>query len=138
MKLNTRIRYGIRTMLEIASSDSPGGVYQKNIAEKQDISFKYLDQIIHALKSSMLICNAKGKKSGYVLCRKPVEITIYDIYKAFEPDLCVVECLSGHSNCKHDGKCAAQEIYGDLNGIVIDFLKNITLKDIVEKQAALI
>ncbi|NLB92194.1 MAG: Rrf2 family transcriptional regulator, partial [Bacteroidales bacterium] len=69
MKFNTRTRYGIRAMLEIASHPAEQGVFQKDIAENQEISIKYLDHIIRDLKVAGLLVNAKGKKSGYVLTR---------------------------------------------------------------------
>ena len=65
MKFNTRIRYGIRAILEIALEESENGVFQKDISERQKISNKYLDNIITALKTAGLIKNVKGKKSGY-------------------------------------------------------------------------
>jgi Rrf2 family protein len=124
-------------MLEIGLQNSEKGVYQKDIAEKQDISVKYLDHIIQALKSSMLICNVKGKKSGYILYRKPEEITVYDIYQAFEPEICVVNCFSNRESCNRSGECSAQSIYGELNQMIINFFKSISLKDLIDRQEIL-
>lgn len=137
MKLNAKTRYGIRTMLEIATHDQSEGIFQKNIAENQNISFKYLDHIIQNLKSAMLIANAKGKKSGYVLLRRPEEISVYDIYQAFEPEICIVDCLSNRSGCARNGKCSAQGLYGELNTMIRNYLKNITLKNLIDKQETL-
>ena len=83
MKFNTKTRYGIRSMLEIAMNKEQDGVFQKDIAKNQNISIKYLDHIIHSLKASRLIVNVRGKKSGYTLTREPSEITMFDIHNAF-------------------------------------------------------
>ncbi|RPJ74506.1 MAG: Rrf2 family transcriptional regulator, partial [Alphaproteobacteria bacterium] len=94
MQFNTKIHYGIRAMIEIALASKVKGIYQKDIAKNQEISNKYLDQIIAALKAKGLIRNLKGKKSGYILNHEPSSITIYDIYKAFEPEILLLDCLS--------------------------------------------
>lgn len=137
MKLNAKTRYGIRAMLEIAMNDSQTGVFQKEIAEKQDISLKYLDHIIHALKTAMLIRNVKGKKSGYILCKPPEKITLYDIYQAFEPAICVVDCLTGYEICDRSGQCSAQGVYGDLNHLIINYMQGITLQELINKEVSL-
>jgi len=124
-------------MLEIATNHSKNGVFQKDIASRQEISVKYLDHIIQALKTAMLIRNVKGKKSGYILCCNPVDITLYDIYKAFEPSICIVDCISNRYDCNRSGMCAAQGVYGELNQMIIDFLSSVTLQDLVDKNESL-
>ena len=134
MKISTRTRYGVRTMLEIARSSSEKGVFQKDIARKQEISVKYLDHIISALKTTNLICNAKGKKSGYMLGRDPSEITIFDIHRAFEPGICLVECLSGKYKCDMDESCVTQGFWGQLNNLIINYFKSVTLEDLMNNH----
>jgi Rrf2 family protein len=128
MKFSTKTRYGLRTMVELASDVNGDGVFQKDIAKNQDISNKYLDQIIQSLKVAGLISNVKGKKSGYILTRKPSEITIYDIHRAFENDICVIDCMSINYNCIHQEKCKVQNFWKGLNDTVIDYFKNTTLE----------
>ncbi len=121
-------------MLEIALHTEEGGVFQKDIAINQDISIKYLDYIIHALKAEGLIANAGGKKSGYVLARDASEITMYDIHNAFESGICIVDCLSSDLSCKRDKKCAVRKFWVGLNGLIIDYLNNTTLEDLVNQN----
>ena len=83
MKINTKIRYGLRTMIEIAGCLDPEGILQKDIAKNQNISVKYLDYIISALKLKGLIMNVRGRGSGYRLARPIDEITMLYIYSAF-------------------------------------------------------
>lgn len=123
-------------MIEIARNDSENGIYQKNIADNQEISNKYLDHIIHALKVSELIYR-KGKKGGYALTRKPDQITLYDINNAFEPGICVIECLNKTVNCPRENECTARGFWSNLNNIIIDFFKSVTLKDLLENRVAI-
>jgi Rrf2 family protein len=121
-------------MLEIAYTNSSKGVFQKEIAVNQSLSLKYLDHIIHALKAHNLICNAKGKKSGYILTRPPNEITIFDIHRAFEPGICLVECLSGNYSCDLSEGCLTRGFWGQLNNLIINYFKSVTLDDLMNQR----
>lgn len=130
MKFNTKTRYGIRAVLEIALNKGQDGVFQKDIARNQNISLKYLDHIIHSLKAARLIMNVRGKKSGYTLTRPASEITIYDIHSAFEPGICVVGCLSEGAHCERKEHCSVRGFYGELNNRIITYLKEVTINDL--------
>lgn len=134
MKIGTRTRYGLRTLLEIAMSDNSRGVFQKDIAVSQGLSNKYLDHIVHALKTSGLIVNVKGKKSGYRLSRAPAEITIFDVHQAFEPDICLVECLGNNYQCDRTEHCLAQGFWKDFNLTIVQYMKSVSLLDLVHKH----
>lgn len=131
MKFSTKTRYGIRAMLEIAKDSQQGGVFQKDISERQEISNKYLDQIIHALKSEGLITNAKGRKSGYVLTRPPQEISVLDIHLAFENSICIVDCMDLNHDCQLQHECKTHFFWRGLNNLVLDYFKNTTLQDLL-------
>ncbi len=130
MKFSTKTRYGIRTMLEIALDKEQHGVFQKDIAKNQRLSIKYLDHIIPALKVAGLISNLKGKKSGYILGREPSQISMYDIHKAFEPDVCVVDCLEHKVTCDRMEGCSARHFWVGLNDKIIEYLKSVTLESL--------
>ena len=134
MKFSTRTRYGIRAILEIAINENGTGVYQKDIAINQKLSNKYLDHIISSLKIAGLICNVKGKKSGYILTKSPEQITMLDIHNAFEPQICVVECLSGIFECEMQSSCVTQEFWQGLNNQIEDYLKGVSLADLLKKH----
>ncbi|HJX71782.1 MAG TPA: Rrf2 family transcriptional regulator [Bacteroidales bacterium] len=136
MKFSTKTRYGIRAMIEIARNDSENGIYQKDISINQQISNKYLDHIIHALKVSELIYR-KGKRGGYTLSRKPEQITVYDINNAFEPGICVIECLNKTFTCSRENGCTARGFWSNLNNVIIDYFKAVTLKDLLENRVAI-
>lgn len=131
MRINTKIRYGLRTMIEIASSTDERGVLQKDIAKNQNISLKYLDSIISSLKLKGLIVNSKGRGSGYRLTRSSNEITMYDIYTAFD-QIQVVECVNNKGFCEralHD--CKANYYWIEFGKEFTDLLTKKTLDQIV-------
>ena len=134
MKFNTKTRYGLRTMIEIAMHRGGGGVLQKAISERQDISFKYLDAIIASLKASGLIVNASGRMSGYILAKSPEDISVYDIYKAFEKELLVADCLGEGGTGNQEYHSSAKEFWSTLNEQVITYLKSAKLSDLAKRQ----
>jgi len=109
-------------MIEIANSTDPHGMLQKDIAANQNISLKYLDPIIASLKLKGLITNSRGKGSGYRLSRAATEITMLDIYTAFE-QIIVIECINNLDFCErvqHDckGRCFWNEFREDFIAIL--------------------
>ena len=137
MKFNTKTRYGLRTMVEIAIRGRERGVLQKEISERQKISFKYLDPIVAALKAAGLIVKAGGRMSGYRLSRDPAAISTYDIYRAFERELIIADCLAGGENGGHDHYSASREFWLGLNDLIVQYLRSIKLEDIAKKQQAI-
>lgn len=132
MKINTRIRYGLRTMLEIAKGPDHEGVLQKDIAKNQNISLKYLDSIISSLKLKGLVTNSRGRGSGYMLTRTPKEISMLDIYTAFEK-IEVIECINNMAFCDrsmHD--CQARCYWTEFSKDFRELLRKKTLLDIME------
>jgi Rrf2 family protein len=137
LKFSTKTRYGIRAMLEIAKDESQNGVFQKDIAANQGLSVKYLDQIIHGLKTAGLIINLRGKKSGYILTRPPSEITMLDIHNAFEPGICVIDCMATGFICERRSSCQVVGFWKNLNTMIVDYFKNITLEDLRDNRVPL-
>lgn len=134
MKINTKTRYGLRTLIELALNKDKGTVYQKDISKRQGISFKYMDQIISGLKSAGLITTVGGKKSGYMLAKKSGNITIYDVYRAFNPKMEVVDCLNDEINCKKESNCASKNYWSKLNDAVIESMRSTTIEDLMKEQ----
>lgn len=134
MKFNTQIRYGMRALVEIAKADQNTGIFQKDIADNQKISIKYLDHIIHSLKIAGLIINVKGKKSGYRLTRRAADITMLDIHNAFEPEIAVTDCQSEFITCELEKVCYTNPFWNGLNQHIIDYFTKITLDDVVNKR----
>jgi len=116
-------------MIEIASSTEPNGMLQKDIAKNQHISLKYLDPIISALKLKGLIANSKGRGSGYLLTRNPKEISMLDIYTAFE-QIVVIECINNKSFCERaTHECKAKCYWDEFK---VDFIHILEKKNLCQ------
>jgi Rrf2 family protein len=134
LKFNTKVRYGIRAMVEIALDETDNGVLQKDIAERQKISVKYLDHIIPALKTAGLVVNKGGRKSGYIITRKPAEIRLLEIYNAFEPGVVIVDCISHNYICELSNKCGAKDFWAGLNNVIIRYFESYTVEDLIKEH----
>jgi len=132
MKINTNVRYGLRALIEIGKNQGP--VLQKKIAEKQEIPLNYLDSIITGLKNAGLIINQGGKGSGYILARKPEEISVYHIYRAFSPELQLVNCFCETNECHRSLMCPAKDVWFEMNARIKEFMESRTLKEMIEYQ----
>jgi Rrf2 family protein len=119
-------------MIEIALADKSSGILQKDIARNQNISRKYLDQIILALKSSGMIENTAGRGAGYKLGKNAEQRSVYDIYKSFESDLKIADGLD--DDCMVNNSCAAREYWKDLNTHITEHMQSATLKELKERQ----
>lgn len=135
MKINAKIKYALQTMVDISLNQSAEGVLQKEISHRQDISNKYLDQIIAGLKSAGLIKNIRGRKSGYSLTRSPRHISVLEIYKAFEGDLNISERRVSANVQNTTANRAASEYWEVLNTAIVEHLDKTTLEYIGNKQA---
>lgn len=138
MKLNTKIRYGLRALIELGLKENKEGMLQKDIAKNQQISEKYLDPIISGLKTAGLIVNIGGKKSGYVLAKPSNKITVYDAYRAFEMGPCIVPCILSPKSCGRSKACAAMEYWVELNGVILKHLKSVTIEKLAKREEQLI
>jgi Rrf2 family cysteine metabolism transcriptional repressor len=134
MKLSTRTRYGLRAILELAMQQGKGPLRIKTIAQSQEISRKYLEQLITTLKSSGIVKSVRGPKGGYFLAKNPAEITLYDLFKALEGPKAIVECLNNKDYCPKDLKCVARQTWAKLQKSITEVLKSITMQDLVDKM----
>jgi Rrf2 family transcriptional regulator, iron-sulfur cluster assembly transcription factor len=134
MKINTKIRYGLRTIIEIANSSIPHGILQKDIAKNQQISLKYLDSIISSLKVKGLIVNTKGKGSGYKLTRPAEEISMFDIFTAFE-QIEIVDCIECKDFCTKSINCTAKNYWTEFRNNFIQSLLKKNLAQIIEEYS---
>jgi Rrf2 family protein len=123
-------------MVEIGRHHPKTGVLQKDIAANQGISIKYLDHILLGLKIAGLVASA-GKKKGYVLTKEPKDITVYDVWRAVNPELYIVECLSPNLSCERDPKCPVKTFWSDLNRTIVEYLNSATLQTFLDTPALL-
>jgi Rrf2 family transcriptional regulator, iron-sulfur cluster assembly transcription factor len=136
MKVNTKVRYGLRSMIEIAQH--PDGILQKEIAERQEIPLYYLDTIITGLRNAGLIVNYAGKGSGYILAKNQQNISAYDVYRAFEPELQLVNCSFSTNECKRSNLCSAKDFWSDLSFEIKTAMENKMLDELVQAEMNLV
>lgn len=121
-------------MIEISNHSSSPAILQKEISAIQEIPLRYLDSIISGLRNSGLIVNFSGKRSGYVLSRLPSKISIYDIYRAFEPELTLVNCSTQGNECNLIDTCLAKDYWCELNNEIKIKMQSSTLEQLINKN----
>jgi len=132
MKLSTRSRYGTRLMLELAKKYDDGPVLLKEISKNQDVSLKYLGQLIIPLKAAGLVGSNRGAKGGYYLLSAPSDVKIKDIVTAVEGPLYIVDCVGNKKLCNKSNNCITRRIWKELSDKFKTYLSSITLKDLVD------
>jgi Rrf2 family transcriptional regulator, cysteine metabolism repressor len=134
MQLSTKARYAARAMMELAIYYGQGPTLLKNIAHKQNISEKYLEQLMAPLRASGLIYTMRGNKGGYVLGRDPKEITLYEVINVVEGSLAPVPCVDKAEMCQRWEFCATRQVWVKLKERLAAELQSINLADLAESQ----
>jgi Rrf2 family transcriptional regulator, cysteine metabolism repressor len=132
MKLSTRTRYGMRALLELALASKGVPLQIKTIAERQNISNKYLEQLIAMLKTSGLVRSIRGPHGGYVLSMPPEEIRLSDVFRTLEGPILTVECVEDANVCPRAADCATRKLWTQIDEAILNVLDNKTLADLVE------
>ena len=134
MRLSTKTRYAARAMLELALNKADGPLQVKRIARRQQISEKYLEQLIVVLKSAGYVKSVRGPKGGYFLAKDPAEIKLSDIFYSFEGPITTSECVQDIDKCSRSCECVMREVWKKVEESVVDVLDSITLKDLADKS----
>ncbi|MCM1115521.1 MAG: Rrf2 family transcriptional regulator [Clostridium sp.] len=137
MKISTKGRYALRLMLDLAENQKDGYVALKDIAQRQDISKKYLEQIVPLLNKSGILRTTRGFQGGYMLAKAPDKYTVGDVLRITEGSLAPVACLDYEPNsCDKCDTCATLPIWKGLYDVISEYLDSITLQDIIDKHNA--
>ena len=130
MLVSTKGRYALRMMLQLAENpDSP--VRIKEVASCQDISPKYLEQIMIVLKSAGFVDSMRGPRGGYTLARDPREITVGSVIRAMEGNLSIDCVVTGGESCDRSADCKAHMLWTKIDKAVSDIVDTVTLQDMV-------
>jgi len=132
MLISAKGRYALRCMLDISLNGSEDNVKLKDIAERQDIPIKYLEQIISTLNKAGFVKSERGPNGGYRLSRPPENYTVGMIIKLIEGDTAPVSCLAEESDCKRSDKCVSMILWKKLNDAVNSVLDGTTLADMMD------
>ena len=133
MKISTRTRYGIRATLELAEYYQRGPLQLKIIAKDQDISLKYLEQIMTVLKSGDFIRSIRGPRGGYMLAKAPNQIKLSDVFDCLEGTVSTVECVEDKDYCARSFDCIARQLWVQVQQAVRNVLQSVTLQDLIDK-----
>ncbi|MBQ1340465.1 MAG: Rrf2 family transcriptional regulator [Ruminococcus sp.] len=137
MKISTKGRYALRMLYDLALHQEEGFVSLKDIAERQNISKKYLEQIVPLLNRSGLLKTNRGNHGGYMLSLKPSECSVGEVLRATEGSLAPVACLEFEPNeCPRASECSTLFVWEGLYAAVTDYLNGITLQDIIDKNVS--
>jgi Rrf2 family protein len=137
MRMSTRARYGLRFVLDVALHARDGkSVSLKDVAKRQDISPKYLWQVVAPLKAAGLIRVLRGARGGYAVARKPESITLRDIFSVLEGNCFLVECTESPRGCPRSGDCVARTVWQELEEKIVEAMESITLQDMIDKSSA--
>ena len=133
MMISTKGRYALRVMIDLAQSSGDGFVPLKDIAERQNISKKYLEIIVKDMVAGGLLVGASGKGGGYKLCRKPEEYSVGEILELTEGSLASVACLStGINDCPRAKSCQTLPMWEEYDKMVHDFFYSKKLTDLTQ------
>lgn len=135
MKISTKGRYALRMMIDIAENEEKGSVSLKDISKRQDISLKYLEQIVGLLTRAGFVKSRRGAGGGYVLTKSPEKYTVGDILRVTEGSLAPVACLEGEENlCSKAESCKAVKYWQGLYDVINKYLDGTTLLDLTEDK----
>ena len=134
MRLSTRGRYGTRLMVDLAQHYADGPIPLAEIAKRQDLSAKYLEQLIILLKGAGLIRSVRGRRGGYVLAKKPGQISVGEIVEALEGKLSLVDCVLDPDLCYRSDECPTRDIWVGITDVVKKELYSLSLGDILARS----
>jgi Rrf2 family transcriptional regulator, cysteine metabolism repressor len=136
MKLSTKGKYGVRAVFEIARHFGEGPITIKEIAERQGISLSYLEQILHRLGKAGVIESVRGPSGGYLLKRKPANVTIGDVVRALEGPIALSHCLEPgeHTGCYQTEDCVAKMVWAKVGAKIEEALDSISFDDLLHQR----
>lgn len=133
MRLTTKGRYAVTAMLDLALHYKEGPITLADISQRQGISLSYLEQLFSKLRKNGLVDSTRGPGGGYRLSRDAHEVAVADVITAVDEKVETTRC-GGLSNCQDDQQCLTHELWTDLSEQIHDFLKGISLGQLVERQ----
>lgn len=131
MKVNTKVRYGLRSILQIAENYGGDPVPISAISITQEISNKYLEQVIGALRRADLVVSRKGVRGGYTLARDPNEINLWEVISALDNQTVLVDCVLEPEVCDRADDCLTRSIWTLLSRRMQEFWASFTISDLL-------
>ena len=132
MKISTKGRYALRIMIDLGLNYNGNFISLKDIALRQEVSMKYLEQIIAMLNKAGYLETARGNNGGYKLAKKPAEYRVGDILRATEGDLAPIYCLSDEEDCTRKENCKTHSFWKGLDDAINNYVDSVTLEDLLK------
>jgi Rrf2 family cysteine metabolism transcriptional repressor len=136
MKLSTKGRYGTRVLLDLAIHRDAGLVLLKDVAQRQDISLRYLEHIITPLVTAGIVRSTRGARGGVSLARSPEKINLLEVIRILEGSTAPVECVDSPDVCRRNKFCASRDVWAEVKLSIDRVLEAITLEDLIKRQKA--
>jgi Rrf2 family iron-sulfur cluster assembly transcriptional regulator len=133
MRLTTKGRFAVTAMVDLAMNNGQGPVTLADISARQKISLSYLEQLFGKLRRQSLVSSVRGPGGGYNLARPTPEVSLADIIQAVDEPIDTTQC-GGHENCHDDHKCLTHDLWTDLNRHIFEYLRSVSLSQLVAKQ----
>lgn len=133
MRLTTKGRYAVTAMLDLALHSGGGPISLAEIADRQDISLSYLEQLFARLRKRELVSSIRGPGGGYMLGREAKQIDIARVITAVDERIDTTAC-GGQGNCNGDKKCITHQLWQDLSNSIYDYLAHISLQDLMDRH----
>lgn len=134
MKVSTKGRYALRTMIDLTIHEHGNPIPLKEIAARQDISLKYMEQIISLLIKAKLVKSVRGNSGGYLLAKPSMQYTAGDILRAAEGDMSPIACIEkNHTNCANADICSVLPFWLGLNKVINGYLDSVTLSELARQ-----
>jgi len=137
LQLSTKVRYAARAMIELAVNYNTNPVQLNDIACKQDISVKYLEQIMAPLRARGFVRTQKGSRGGYHLAANPDNITLYDIVESVEGSIAPVSCVDNDESCERAVRCVTRSVWSNVKEAMKKELQSHTLRELANQQEKL-
>lgn len=134
MKISTRARYGTRAMLDLALHYGEGAVMVRDIGERQQISIRYLEQLLFSLKLAGLVSSERGMRGGFTLAKAPSKIKLLDIVQVLDGSIAPVRCVDEPDLFCRSAYCATRDIWVEVKAAANKVLDSVTLADLVDRQ----
>ena len=132
MRISAKTRYAMSFMLDLAEHYGDGCIPMRDVAERQGISKKFLEQVVSPLSEAGLLEVTRGSRGGYRLAKPPSEIRLSDVVRASEDGLNLMDCIGRIAVCVNEGSCTSHEVWGGMQNAITGYLEQRSLADVLE------
>ena len=132
MRISAKTRYAMSFMLDLAEHYDEGCIPMKDVAERQGISKKFLEQVVAPLSDAGLLEVTRGSRGGYRLAKQPFDTSLAEVVRASEDGLNLMDCIGEISVCINEGSCTSHEVWGGMQNAITDYLEQRSLADVLE------